>query len=211
MPRRSQPLNRARIVQAAVELADAEGIESLSMRTLAKHFRTGAMSLYNHVDNKDDLIDHMVEHVAGNIELPATTIPWRPAVRSLATSTRDTLLRHPWAPDAWSARLPGPQRWRLMEAMLAPLATAGLTDHDADLGFHALINHVFGWTRQHLAFTTADATTTPHDVAANLDADEFPNVIAHLEYHEANHHTDDAFDFVLDLLLDAIDHMARAT
>ena len=196
-------------MRAAVEAADRDGIDSISMRILAAELDAGTMSLYNHVRNKDELIDAMVEDVAATIEHPESGADWKQGVRQIAVSTRTVLHRHAWAVEMWSVRLPGPQRWALMEAILSQLASAGLPDDLSDLGFHAVINHVLGHTRQELAAARSNPGTHIQDFAAELDADRFPQVIDHLHYHAEDHPTHDSFLFVLDLILDGLEGLAR--
>src|SRR5436189_1673256 len=90
------PLSRERVLQAAIELADEGGIEALTMRKLARELGVEAMSLYNHVANKGDLVDGIVDLVVGEIELPAGEV-WDVAIRKCAISAHETFLRHPWA------------------------------------------------------------------------------------------------------------------
>src|SRR3954447_19923299 len=91
------PLTRDRVLDAAILLADEGGLESLSMRKLAKSLGVEAMSLYNHVANKGDLVDGMVDVVIGEIELPPETDRWDAAIRAYAIATHDQLVRHRWA------------------------------------------------------------------------------------------------------------------
>src|SRR5947209_14246014 len=91
------PLTRERVLDAAIRLADEGGIESLTMRKLARELGVEAMSLYNHVANKGDLVDGIVDLVVSEIELPSTTEDWDIAVRECAVSAHETFLRHPWA------------------------------------------------------------------------------------------------------------------
>jgi AcrR family transcriptional regulator len=89
------PLSRERVLLAALRLADAEGLEALSMRNLAQELGVKAMSLYNHVKNKDDLIDGIVDIVVGEIEVPDFKLDWKTAMRRRAISAHEVLLRHP--------------------------------------------------------------------------------------------------------------------
>ncbi|MGO9821928.1 MAG: TetR family transcriptional regulator, partial [Solirubrobacteraceae bacterium] len=91
------PLNRERVLRAAVALADESGISSLSMRKLGDALGVEAMSLYNHVANKDDLLDGMIDFVFGEIGLPPRDIDWRAAMRQRAISARKVLADHRWA------------------------------------------------------------------------------------------------------------------
>src|SRR5678816_2585028 len=98
---RRKPLSRERVLRAAIELADADGIEALSMRKLARELGVEAMSLYNHVANKDAILDGIVEVVAAEAEFPADETEWKSAIRQSAIATRDMFVRHPWASGLW--------------------------------------------------------------------------------------------------------------
>src|SRR5438093_245753 len=91
------PLSRERVLRAAIALADEGGIEALSMRKLARELGVEAMSLYNHVANKDEILDGIMDVVANEAELPSGEADWKTAIRQSAISTRDVFLRHPWA------------------------------------------------------------------------------------------------------------------
>src|SRR5687768_5453566 len=91
------PLSRERVLHAAVALADEGGIQALSMRKVAQELGVEAMSLYNHVANKDDMLAGIVELVAGEIELAKDESDWKAATRRRALSTHEVLLRHSWA------------------------------------------------------------------------------------------------------------------
>src|ERR1700712_1542678 len=95
--KRRAPLNGERVLRAAIALADEAGVESLTMRKLARELGVEAMSLYNHVASKDDLLDGMVDLVFAEIELPSSDGDWKTAMRKRAASTRAALGRHRWA------------------------------------------------------------------------------------------------------------------
>src|SRR3954449_5337340 len=121
-------LNKDRVLQAAVALAVRDGIESLSMRKLADELGAGAMSLYYHVPNKEQLIDGMVEIVFGEIELPSTDDDWKTAMRKRAVSTREALARHRWAIGLMEGRTShGPGNLSLHNAVLGCLRAAGFS------------------------------------------------------------------------------------
>src|ERR1700676_3990221 len=104
------PLSRERVLVAAVAFADDRGIASLSMRKLGEVLGVEAMSLYNHVANKDELLDGMVDLVFGEIDLPVGGADWKTAMRERAQSARQALGRHPWAIALMSTRTsPGPE------------------------------------------------------------------------------------------------------
>src|SRR5947208_17071508 len=102
--KRRAALTRERILRAAINLADRDGIESLSMRKLGQKLGVEAMSLYNHCQNKVDVLDGMVDIVFGEIDLPANGVDWQIAMRQRAVSARQALLRHPCAIGLMEAR-----------------------------------------------------------------------------------------------------------
>ena len=122
---RRKPLSRERILDAAIELVDEEGIEALSMRKLGQALGYEAMSLYNHVANKDDLLDGILDLVLAEME-PPEPAGGLPAIRASALSAHEALKRHPWAANMLMS--PGrirPARIAYMEALLASCAAPG--------------------------------------------------------------------------------------
>src|SRR3984893_17824896 len=99
------PLSRERVLRAALILADAGGIESLTMRKLGQELGVEAMSLYNHVANKDDILDGIVDLVFSEIALPLEGTAWKTAMRRRAISDLRAVLRHPWAPSMMQSRI----------------------------------------------------------------------------------------------------------
>jgi AcrR family transcriptional regulator len=204
-PRR--PLTRERIVDVAIKLADRNGLDAFSMRKVAAGLGCEVMSLYNHVDGKEDLLDEMIDQVYSDLGVPADDVTWAEALRLMAVATRARLAEHPWACDVLTGRFPGPARRRHQEAMLRILARAGLPEHVADLGFHAVTVHVQGFTQQQLAFERgADGFTRAAErYLAEAPADESPYLVAHFQYHAEHGHERDDFLFVLDLILDGLE------
>ena len=204
------PLSRERILATAIEIADEHGAAGLSMRKLAKQLGYEVMSLYNHVANKDDLLDGMVDTVAGGIALPAEGLPWKPAVREIAVSWHEALVRHPWAAAMLSQRWPGPNRWRHMDTLLRLLSTADLPDDVADLGFHAITMHIQGFTQQQIAYSAMvpDEEAMLERFRAEVSAEVFPHIVAHVRYHNETGGPLDEFGFVLDLILDGLERAA---
>jgi AcrR family transcriptional regulator len=203
-----RPLSRERILRAAVSLADAEGIDSLTMRALASQLQVEAMSLYNHVDNKDDLLDGMVDLIAGEVREPAEGADWRSAIRQRAIATHDALLRHPWSSLLWASRTSvGPARMRLMDAMLRELREGGFSSGLLDVAFHALNNHIVGHALQAATFPF-DADDLPAMSARTLEtfpAEDHPDLAAHIRHHlEEPDGEVSSFEFALDAILDAL-------
>ncbi len=104
------PLTKDRVLEAALRLADEGGIESLSMRKLGQELGVEAMSLYNHVANKDEVLDGIVEAVVREVELPPEGTDWKEALRQHAISAHEALMRHRWAASLWWRRAEGPDR-----------------------------------------------------------------------------------------------------
>ena len=134
------PLNRARVLQAAVDLADRDGIDSVSMRRLGQDLGIEAMSLYTHVRGKDDLLDGMVDVVVGEIPIDVEGPDWRTTLRRTILAARRVMLRHRWAARIIETRsAPGPATLRYMEAVTGILLGGGFS---VDLTHHAM--HVLG-------------------------------------------------------------------
>jgi AcrR family transcriptional regulator len=211
--RRSRPpLTRTAIVAAAVDLADAGGVDSLSMRGLAKHLGYEVMSLYNHVANKDDVLAAMVDAVAAEVPALRADDDALAAVRAHALATRAALVRHPWACDLWLRHLPGPARTQWMEDLLATLAASELPDDIAHHAFHAVTNHVIGYTLQERAMTLSIPEGLDDRASTFLEGvspDLHPHVIAHIRQH-LDGASASSFELVLDLILDGLVRLASA-
>ena len=203
------PLSRERVLGAAIALADERGIEALSMRKLAAELGFEVMSLYNHVANKDDLLDGIVDLIAGEIDEPSSGPDWKTAMRQSAVSAHQVLLRHPWVCDLWSSRMPGPERLSYMESLLRNLREAGFSKGLAHHGFHAVNTHIVGFTLQELNFTL-DGEELKEAAAKflhGLPAEEFPYLTEHVMQHIDGSDHDDEFIFVLDLILDGLEQV----
>ena len=217
MPRAARhdrtPLNRERVLHAAIEVADAEGIDALTMRGLAGQLQVEAMSLYNHVENKDDLLDGMIELVAAEIEDPDDAADWKTAIRQRAISAHDTLLHHPWSSILWASRMNvGPARMRHMDAMLRNLREAGFTPELLDVAFHTLQNHIVGHALQasNLPFDADDLPALSARYLESFPAENYPDLAAHIRHHmDVPAGEISSFKFGLDAILDALDRARR--
>src|SRR5712692_12027060 len=119
-------LKRERVLRAALVLADSSGIDSLTMRNLGRELGVEAMSVYNHVANKNDILDGIVDLVFSEIELPIEGAEWKPAMRKRAISAHEALLRHPWATSLMQSRTkPGPATLRHHDSLLGCFRMAG--------------------------------------------------------------------------------------
>jgi AcrR family transcriptional regulator len=203
------PLSRDRILDAAVELADAEGVEKMSMRKLSASLGFEVMSLYNHVANKRDLLTGMVDWIAGEMPRRQPHRPWKEDVRSMSMSAHDVLLSHRWAAPLWSESTPGPNRILLMEDLLAALREGGFSPRLAHFGFHAVTMHIVGYTLQQLSYAAgADRRgLTTQGFLSSLEVNRFPYLFEHIEYHKHDDEGGD-FEFILDLILDGLERSA---
>lgn len=152
-PFRRRPLTRPRVVKAAIHIADKKGIDALSMRVLAARLKVEAMSLYNHVAGKEDLLDAMLDAVVGEVGLPGANLAWQDWMRARAQAMRAMLLRHPWAPLLIVSRVnTGPSMLRLIDATLGCLLGAGFSPALADRAWNAIDCHIYGFTLRELLF-----------------------------------------------------------
>ena len=209
VPEPRLPLSRERVLRAAIGLADESGIDALSMRKLAKELGVEAMSLYNHVANKDDILGGMVDIVMGEIELPAAGADWKNAIRRTARSAYEVLLGHPWAA---SLVLTGPglsyARLRYMDAILGSLRRGGFSAEMTDHAYHALDSHIMGFTLWQVGISAGLANiTSVEDFLRELDQDAYPHLAEHAQQHMRPRDPDDEgeFAFGLDLILDGLE------
>ncbi len=210
MPVREK-LTRHTILQAAVAYADQHGTDRLSMRVLASELHCGAMSLYNHVANKDDMFDGMVDLIASEIDLPpAAVTDWKAALRDTAISAQRTLTRHSWAIRFWSTQKLGPAKLQHMESILRVLREAGFSVALACRAYHAITMHIVGFTFQELDFPIKGEAEIK-EAAGNFMRDfadhDIPYFMEHVRHHLSDHHEDDEFAFMLDLILDGLERL----
>jgi AcrR family transcriptional regulator len=216
------PLNKERVLHAAVALAARDGIESLTMRKLAGELGAGAMSLYHYVPNKDELLDGMVDIVFSEIELPSTEDEWKTAMRRRALSTRAALNRHRWAVGLMESRTtPGPASLRLHNAVLGCLREAGFSVEMTIQAYSVQDAYIYGFALQekNLPFDSAAeaaavAEEQVREFAELADerqmaelAEEFPYLFEVVAGHVAKVGYDfaAAFEYGLDLILDALE------
>jgi AcrR family transcriptional regulator len=208
---RRRPLSRERILAAALELVDEQGIEALSMRKLGQALGYEAMSLYNHVANKDDLLDGILDLVLAEME-PPDPEGGLPAIRVSALSAHEALKRHPWAANMlMSAVGIRPDRLNYMEGLLGCLRGAGFSAETTYHAYHVLDAHIIGFSLW--ASTHGKMPEHIEDVRAwfeeMIPVATFPYLHEHgLQHLEDGPHQDmSAFEFALDLLLESLDRL----
>jgi AcrR family transcriptional regulator len=211
--KRRPALTGERILRAAIRLADRDGIESLSMRKLGHELGVEAMSLYNHVRNKVDLLDGMVDVVFSEIDLPASGVDWRTAMRQRANSARQALLRHPWAIGLMESRAtPGPATLRHHDSVLGSLRTAGFSIDSTAHAYSVLDGYIYGFTLTELTlpFSNSEGAADVGEIAGNILEGFRPAEYPHLTEMAVDRATKpgynygDEFEYGLDLILDGI-------
>ena len=205
------PLTRDRILRAAMDLADAGGLEALTMRRLARALGVEAMSLYYHAANKDAILDGVVDLVMQEIELPTAGGDWKAALRASAISAHRVLQSHPWACNLlMSAPRIMPARLRQIDALLGILREAGLPDETTDLAYHAIDSHILGFTLWEAGYTSGFKDLPPdfaQTFLRDLPVEHYPNLAEHIAFHlrPRSGERPSEFEFGLDLILDGLD------
>src|SRR5438309_2210248 len=204
-------LSRERVLDAAITLADREGIAELSMRKLGQEVGVEAMSLYNHVRNKEELLNGMIDIVFGEIDLPAADAEWSAAMRQRAISARQALKRHPWAIGLMESRAqPGPATLRHHDSVLRNLRTAGFSVQLAAHAYSVLDSYIYGFTLNELTLPFDNSPEKVAEVAGNImremPAGEYPYLTEMAVEHAMKPGYDygDEFEFGLALILEGI-------
>ncbi|MEO5755380.1 MAG: TetR/AcrR family transcriptional regulator C-terminal domain-containing protein [Mesorhizobium sp.] len=156
--RSEPPLSRERIVATAVDLLDAQGTDGLTMRRLADRLGSGVMSLYWHVDNKEDVFDLALDQVLEHRGPPQTAEfqDWRGEVVHMLEDWRASMLRHPWSVSLLPARALGPNILSRLELLSKTLSRAGVADADLNVAMWSLWNYVMGATITRVSFGRSD-------------------------------------------------------
>jgi AcrR family transcriptional regulator len=204
------PLTRDRVIAAAFELADAEGVHALSMRKVGQRLGVEAMSLYNHVANKDDMLDGMVEAVLSEIAIPSPEDEWKDAMRRRAASAREVFLRHPWAMGLLESRPQNssPQRLTYYDAVLGALRRAGFDTLLAMRAFSVLDAYIFGFILQELSLVFDDQESL-EEVGEDLMrqmADAYPHLTeVTSQVMSEGYDFAEEFRFGLDVIIEAFE------
>ncbi len=207
-------LSRPLVLEAAVALADQDGLEGFSMRRLAQELGVVPMALYKHVANKDELLDGMVDIVFGEIESPAIHDDWRSAMRRRAISAREALKRHSWAIGVMETRSPGPSNLRNHNAVMGCLREAGFAFETAIHAYSVQDAYIYGFAQQEntLGFQTpSDAGKAAQRRARAIGTlDDYPylaEIAAKLP--ESGYDNTVEFAWGLDLILDGLERHRR--
>jgi AcrR family transcriptional regulator len=216
------PLSKARVLDAAVALADEGGVDALSMRRIAQALGVVPMALYKHVANKNELLDGMIDVVIGEIDPPLDGADWKTAIRRRVLSARRMLLRHPWASGVIESRMkaranPTIVVMEYLDSMIGIFRAGGFS---IDLTHHAV--HVMGCRllgfSQELFEVGSGRDPEPDMLPPEEVAERFPHIaelvmaVAHDEESTVGAGCDDQFEFefALDLVLDGLERLHRA-
>jgi AcrR family transcriptional regulator len=204
------------VLQAAVALADAAGLEAFSMRGLAQELGVVPMALYKHIANKEELLDGMVDIVFSEIELPSGDLDWRSAMRRRAISAREALRRHGWAIGMMESRHPGPANLRNHNAVMGCLRKAGFTFKMAIHAYSVQDAYIYGFALQErdLAFETPDsageAAQRRSEAVGALE--DYPHLVEiATKLPQSGYDSAVEFAWGLDLILDGLEQLRHGT
>jgi AcrR family transcriptional regulator len=206
-PKRTRALSRDRVIRTAAQLADADGLSALTMRSLASTLSVKPMSLYNHIRGKEDLLDGMVDFVFAQIDLPDTAGPWRLELRGRGVSIRAVLARHPWALTLMDSRSsPGPATLAHHDAVVGVLLNSGCSPAVAARAYTVVDAYIYGFVLQEAAMPDMEPEAAV-DAAIGSTAEAYPHLMALAEGHllRPGYSFADEFEPGLDLVLDAVE------
>jgi AcrR family transcriptional regulator len=209
-PPKRAPLSRERVLRTAVAIADAGGIGSLTIRSLAQELGVKPMTVYHHVANKDQILDGIVDLVFSEIELPSADGGWRSEMRRRAISARQVLRCHPWAIGLMESRsIPGPATLRHHDAVIGALRGAGFSVEMTAHAYALLDSYVYGFALQEASLPFKGPETIA-DVAEPMmqqfPADEYPHLVEMATEYvlQPGYDFGNEFEFGLNVILDAL-------
>lgn len=207
------PLSRDRVIDAALALVDERGIEALSMRKLADELGVKAMSLYNHVANKDDVLDGIVDAAMTEIAAPPAGADWKTQIKEIAISAHETLLRHPWVVELGLRQRPGRGLLRYGDSLLGCFREAGFSKELTYHAYHIIEGYILGYTTQVLNVRAVDAKQVD-DIAARFTRGDFAQEYPHFTEHALQHFEPtpeqeavNGYELGLDLMLGGLERL----
>ncbi|MBN4047405.1 TetR/AcrR family transcriptional regulator C-terminal domain-containing protein [Acidimicrobiaceae bacterium AH-315-P05] len=213
-------LNRERVLRAAVDIADAHGIETLSMRRLASDLSVEAMALYNHIKDKEDLLDGMVEIVLSEIDMSQTGTDWGSALRERSLSARDVMLRHSWAPGLLESRNGmSPTILRYFDSIIGMLTDGGFSIELIHHAMHAIGSHMLGFNQTLFKSTDVGPEEAAIMMRHGPTLEQYPNLTTLIMAVDHNGQSIvgegcDAlfeFEFGLDLIIQGLERIRTAS
>jgi AcrR family transcriptional regulator len=208
-PRR-EPLSRQRIVQAALRIMDEEGLDAVTMRHVGRELGVEAMSLYNHVRDKDDILDGITEEVLRGFDMPRAE-DWTEAARLAAREFRRILLAHPSVMTLLVERdkpFTDIDSLRVYEYIFELFRSAGLSAADAAQAFHVFGSYILGSVTMQLGIMmggpNAEADARAHEEMLRLvESADLPRLREAMP-HLVDCDLDAQFDFGLELLIEGL-------
>jgi AcrR family transcriptional regulator len=204
-------LTRERVLRGALSVADARGLGSLTIRSLAQELGVKPMSVYHHVASKEEILDALVDMVFSEIQLPIPGREWRSELRSRADSARRILARHRWAIGLLeSRRRPGPANLRHHDTVIATLREAGFSAEMTAHAYALIDSYVYGFALQEAAlpFEGRDSVgDVAEPIMELMGAGEYPHLVdmATSYYLRPGYDFADEFRFGLELILDGLE------
>lgn len=207
-------LDREQVIDAAVAVADTDGLDALSMRRLAESLGVTPMALYKHVANREELVDRMVDRLVDDIRHPADGAMWKTALRERILSARTLMNRHAWAQTAIETRTTAsPAVLAHMNALMAILFSGGLSADLVHHAMHALSTRMWGFNRDVLPTPALPDDPDQRAAAMHDYAQQYPAIVrmATTAPHAGDACDSDAeFAFALDILIDAFERLHDA-
>ena len=203
-PGSEPPLSLDRIVATAIDLLDAQGVDGLTMRRLADRLGSGAMSLYWHVDNKEEVFDLALNSVLeyrGSPQTPESQ-DWRAEIVHMLEDWRAIMLRHPWSASLLPRRALGPNILTRLELLSKTLSTAGVADADLNVAIWSLWNYVMGATITRGSFDLSDDDRAAGQQRLTRLSERYPTI--ERSRLLLDNDWDGAFRKGLDFLLDGV-------
>ena len=204
-------LSREKVLAEALIFVDEEGLDTLSMRRLADRLGVKAMSLYNHVANKEAVVDGLVERVVAEMGSPDQALPWRQAMALRADNARKVLLAHPWATLPLVSRVnAGPVMLHYVDDTLGCLLKAGFSLAEADYAWNAMDSYIYGFTLQELnfPFEAEEYAEVAKSYVAMIPPEEYPNLNALTHEVIAKRHLGiQDFSFGFNMVLDGLEKL----
>ncbi len=206
-------ISRDLVLRAAIEVADQQGLEALTMRSIGQRLEVEAMSLYRHVRDKEDVLDGIVDLVFSEIESRVSS-SWKVALATHARSTRAVLVRHPWAVGLMESRArPGPASMRHHDAVLGNLRSGGFSTFMAVRAYNIVNSYVYGFALQELSLpfrTPNEQSSVSVDILSRYRTGEYSNLEAVATGLPGSGFVyAEEFEFGLTLILDALDPLNR--
>jgi AcrR family transcriptional regulator len=218
MGREARPrLSRDRVLRGAVSVADAGGIDGLTIRSLAQSLGVKPMAVYYYVANKEEILDGIVDLVFSEIALPEVGGDWRAEMRRRAHSARRVLRAHPWAIGLMESRTsPGPATLRHHDVVIATLRAAGFSHQLTAHAYAALDRYTYGFALQEAGLPFEESGTVgevAEPIMEQFSTGGYPHLVemATDYYLQPGYNFGDEFEWGLDLILDGLDRRAVLT